>query len=116
MPGQYSAKSALFGSCALEGRAACLTSGTSNSGTEQKAPRQDRLVPLLLERGLPCAKSEWTPQNRLTGPARAHRIGRDVGIGVVAHLDIARAAGAEVVPTVEHPLGRHAASPDRFGL
>src|SRR5712692_9819914 len=34
----------------------------------------------------------------------AHGIGGDVAGGVVTHLDVARGAGGEVVPTVEHPL------------
>jgi hypothetical protein len=36
MPGGNPAKSALSGWCTQEGRAACLKSGTNNSGTGQK--------------------------------------------------------------------------------
>src|SRR5712692_6017620 len=50
MPRGNPVKSTLFGCCTQEGRAACLTSGTNHSGTEQKASGRDRLVPLLVER------------------------------------------------------------------
>jgi hypothetical protein len=71
-------KSAVFQGGTEEGKAACLTSSTKHSGTEQKASGRDHVVPLLVERAvrdLPGTFSARSVVREVSAPPQSEEVG-----------------------------------------